>query len=319
MLATWYGGKSTATRNAMCIAKTTSSSAQTWTGRLRGGTTRNTAGDRAGCLKGFATVETHGDVVQGMPSTKKELIMKAVTTEAKKVKALVETVADNKAISGDSSPDATCPMLSAHTAASSTVLWNGAESKPYVKHGGLWAPREEASNIAIELDTREPIDQETSAVNADEDNSKIETAAQHPLVAAAVSTGTQAEDKITSADTGLADAQQQLAQNITLTGKGNEGQRTLGQWVTWLEETQSEKDAKRATEPRAATEARRSAEGSNGSAQKDSEEQGDTLAQDSATGSANTDSNRDQAKKKTHASSTLSALAIALAAKRGHA
>ncbi|CCD19772.1 hypothetical protein, conserved in T. vivax [Trypanosoma vivax Y486] len=318
MLATWYGGKSTATRNAMCIAKTTSN-AQTWAGRLRGGATRNTAGDLAGCLKGFATVETHGEVVQGMTSTKKALIMKAVTEEAEKVKALVETVADNKAISADSSPDATCPLLSAHTAASDTVLWNGAESKPYVKLGGLWALRGRSSNIAIELDTREPKDQETSAVNADEDNSKIENEAQHPLVAAAVSTGTQAEDKITSAEAALADAQQQLAQNITLTGKGNEGQRTLEQWVTWLEGTQSEKDAKRATQPRENTAARRSAQGSNGSAQKEKAEQRDTLAQDSATGSANTDSNRDQAKTRTHASTTLSALAIALAAQRGHA
>ncbi|CCD20195.1 hypothetical protein, conserved in T. vivax [Trypanosoma vivax Y486] len=318
MLATWYGGKSTANRNAMCIAKTPTT-VQKWAGRLQGGTARNTAGDLAGCLKDFKNVETHEDVVQGMPRTKTELIMKAVTTEAKKVAALVDQVADNKAISADSSPDSTCPLLSAHTAAASTVLWNGAANKPYVKLGGLWALRGGSNNIAIELDTREPKDEEDTDVPADDNASHIKTAAQHPLVTAAVSTGTQATDSINSAEAALADAHKQLARNITLTGKGIEGQRTLGEWVTWLEGTQSEKDAKRATQPRESTAARRSAQGSNGSAQKETAEQGDTLAQDSATGSANTGSNRDQAKRRTHASTTLSALAIALAAQRGHA
>ncbi|CCD18778.1 hypothetical protein, conserved in T. vivax [Trypanosoma vivax Y486] len=318
MLATWYGGKSTATRNAMCIAKTPTT-VQKWEGRLQGTLTRNAAGDLSGCLKDFANVETHGEVVKGMTRTKTELIMKAVTDGAEKVAALVDQVADNKAISADSNDDANCPLLSASTKATGNVLWNGAANKPYVKLGGLWALRGGSNNIAIELDTREPKDEEDTEVPADENASQIKTAAQHPLVAAAISTGGQATDSINSAEAALADAQQQLAQNITLTGKGIEGQRTLGEWVTWLEGTQSEKDAKRATQPRESTAARRSAQGSNGSAQKETEEQGDTLAQDSATGSANTGSNRDQAKTRTHASTTLSALKIALAAQRGHA
>ncbi|CCD19442.1 hypothetical protein, conserved in T. vivax [Trypanosoma vivax Y486] len=318
MLATWYGGKSPATRNAMCIA-TTPTKVQMWTGRLQGTTTRNSAGSLSGCLKALRNVETHEEVVKGMTRTKPELIMKAVTDKGQKVKALVDQVQDNKGISADSSADATCPLLSASTKVTGNVLWNGAANNTYVKLGGLWALRGGSNNIAIELDTREPKDEEDTEVPQDETTSKIENAAQHPLVAAAISTGTQAEDSINSAEAALADAHKQLAQNITLTGKGIEGQRTLGQWVTWLEGTQSEKDAKRATQPRESTAARTSAQGSNGSAQKETEEQGDTLAQDSATGSANTGSNRDQAKTRTHASTTLSALAIALAAQRGHA